>query len=165
MNRVQNRLIAIGTGALILASLAYMGREAAYYTTGGSVGAGKGAPCVVIDAGQVGSRLRKQVFSSMRSWLLPLLTQPSPLPGGIIIVAQGTGLRPLEAFICFFVLTVDQCQISLAFPGFRAFLAPTMPAPGRFFHLLYPSGSLHIFAAEQIQFKHAITAVSSTARR
>lgn len=56
MNRVQNRLIAIGTGALILASLVYMGREAAYYTTGGSASAGEGAPCVVIDAGQAGGK-------------------------------------------------------------------------------------------------------------
>lgn len=56
MNRVRNRLIAIGTGALILASLVYMGREAAYYTTGGSASAGEGVPCVVIDAGHGGSK-------------------------------------------------------------------------------------------------------------
>ena len=56
MNRVQNRLVAIGTGALIFASIVYMGREAAYYTTGGSVSAGKDVPCVVIDAGHGGSR-------------------------------------------------------------------------------------------------------------
>lgn len=56
MNRVQNRLIAIGTGVLVLASIVYMGREAAYYTTGGGASAGKESPCVVIDAGHGGSR-------------------------------------------------------------------------------------------------------------
>lgn len=56
MNRVQNRLIAIGTGALILTSLVYMGREAAYYTTGGSASAGEELPCVVIDAGHGGGK-------------------------------------------------------------------------------------------------------------
>ena len=56
MNKVQNRLIAIGTGALILASIVYMGREAAYYTTGGSASAGKDTLCVVIDAGHGGGR-------------------------------------------------------------------------------------------------------------
>ena len=62
MNKVQNRLIAIGTGALIFASIVYMGREAAYYTTGASASAGKDTFCVVIDAGHGGSRLRQQVF-------------------------------------------------------------------------------------------------------
>ena len=56
MNKVQNSLVAIGTGALILASIVYMGREAAYYTTGGNASAGKDTLCVVIDAGHGGSR-------------------------------------------------------------------------------------------------------------
>lgn len=56
MNRVQNRLVAISTGALILASIVYMGREAAYYTTGGNASVGRDTPCVVIDAGHGGSR-------------------------------------------------------------------------------------------------------------
>lgn len=56
MNKVQNRLLAVVTGALLLVSIMYMGREAAYYTTGKNVSVGEEQKCVVIDAGQGGSK-------------------------------------------------------------------------------------------------------------
>lgn len=54
MSKHQNRLLSLVTGALLLVSMAFVGREAAFYATGESVSVNGGEKCVVIDAGHGG---------------------------------------------------------------------------------------------------------------
>ena len=58
MNLYQNKLLAIAVGVLLLASMVYAGREAAFYVDGSRVNVKEERMCVVIDAGHGGGRLR-----------------------------------------------------------------------------------------------------------
>lgn len=54
MNDFQNKLLSLIMGVLLLASMAFVGKEAALYVTGRTVEAGAEKFCVVIDAGHGG---------------------------------------------------------------------------------------------------------------
>lgn len=55
MNKLQNKLLFIVMGALLLISMVYVGREAVYFAAGGNANVGEETICVVIDAGHGGS--------------------------------------------------------------------------------------------------------------
>ena len=54
MNQYQNKLLTIAVGVLLLASMVYAGREAAFYVDGSRVNVKEEGLCVVIDAGHGG---------------------------------------------------------------------------------------------------------------
>lgn len=56
MYQYQNRLLTIAVGVLLLASMVYAGREAAFYVDGSRVNVKEERMCVVIDAGHGGGR-------------------------------------------------------------------------------------------------------------
>ena len=55
MSKFQNRALSLIMAALLLVSMAYVGREAACYVTGEDVNVGEKEMCVVIDAGHGGN--------------------------------------------------------------------------------------------------------------
>jgi len=58
MSKSQSKLMGIIMTVLLLASMVYVGREAAAYVTGKNVDIGEKKWCVVIDAGHEGDEYR-----------------------------------------------------------------------------------------------------------
>lgn len=56
MSQYQNKLLTIAVGVLLLASMVYAGREAAFYVGGSRVNVKEEGMCVVIDAGHGGGK-------------------------------------------------------------------------------------------------------------
>ena len=56
MNKLQNKLLFIVMGVLLLISMVYVGREAVYFSAGGNANVWEETICVVIDAGHGGSK-------------------------------------------------------------------------------------------------------------
>lgn len=54
LSNSQNKILSLIMAALLLISMVFVGREAAYYVTGRNITAGAEAVCVVIDAGHGG---------------------------------------------------------------------------------------------------------------
>jgi len=58
MNEFQNKLLTVLMAVMLLASMVYVGREAAAYVSGNKIRAGEEKKCVVIDAGHGGDEYR-----------------------------------------------------------------------------------------------------------
>lgn len=56
MGKHQNKLLSLVMGALLLVSMAFVGREAAFYVAGKNVSVTSEGKCVVIDAGHGGGK-------------------------------------------------------------------------------------------------------------